>query len=151
MRTYYECPYQTGLVVPAGASKTFAIPYPNNVRLTMLRIVQTNTPTVNFTAALYNRLVPDTPSPNNADEAYNVLGVIQQLQSDASGVLLQGFADQNVFFVNRDDPQYVQRYGKNSPSLVDILYNRKIYVRITNSGAGSATFQLSLGSEQVSG
>src|SRR5215471_10355871 len=145
MRTYYESPYLTGLVVPAGQTKTFAVPYPNNVRLTMLRIVQTNTPAVNLTAALYCRQVPDTPSANNADEAYNILGVLQQLQADAPGVILQAFPDQNVFFTNRDDPVYVQRGGKNTPSLVDPLFNRKIYVRITNPGATSATFQVTLG------
>jgi hypothetical protein len=141
--TYYECPPQTGLVVPAGMPKVFAIPFPTRMRLTNLRVLQMAGTPAAFTVNLYNREVPDSPSPNNADEFWEVTPA-GGISSTNNGVLCADFSGTDNFFDNKDDPVYTTGPGSTpTPSLVSIISaKRVIYARITCAGGGTFTFML---------
>lgn len=147
MRTYYETPPQTGLVVQANKSKVFTIPHPTRVRLINIRVLQTGGTLATFTIDLFEKSVPDSPSANNADDFWLVTprgGVA----SSAAGTLVYDFSDFDKYFQNADTPIYVQAQGQNSPSLVSIISaKRKIYLRITNAGGTDNTYMVSIGSE----
>lgn len=147
MRTYYETPVQTGLVVPQSTSKVFAIPHPTRVRLLNIRVLQTAGTPATFTIDLFEKEVPNTPSSNNADDFWLVTPR-GGIASSAAGTLVYDFPDVDKYFNNQDDPVYLQSRGVDTPSLVSIASaKRVIYLRITNAGGTSNTYQVSIGSE----
>lgn len=143
---YYENP-PAALTVSGGTSKVLALPCPNRVRLTSLTVVQRagDTPVL-FRVDVYNAQVGDAPSAGLTD--YKWLRTPPAgIACDAAGRMNHLFADYDVFFFNQDVPPYVQAQGANTPSLINSQARQVIYLRITNSGGNSATFDIILGSE----
>jgi hypothetical protein len=157
MRTYYEPSPVQNLVVPAGGSKVFVIPYPTRVRLIRLNILQTSGSNVAFQADIYNHVVGD------ALQTSDYMWLITDyagMQSDAAGIMVHHFPDFDVYFYNQDavvwmtDPDQVSQSfntpEQKQPARVveqDIMGKRKLYLRITNKGGNDATFSAILGSE----
>jgi len=95
------------------------------------------------TVDIFNRLVADAPAA--ADALWRVGPTVPS--DDAATLAHQYAEDNNVYFINRDDPVYVQLRGEDTPSLVNVAAKRVIYVRITNSVGTPGTFSLVLGAD----
>lgn len=129
MIPYDIAPVTSGIAVPAGQTVQFAFNFPGQATISKL-IISRLTGTGAFSAVIYSKsdqgAVPDL---YRASPTFN-----------SSGNLIQYFADtasggHGLVFLNQDPRVNGNNLGKN----------RKVYIKITNSGGDDATYGVALG------